>query len=263
MHPCSCQGDLTHPSHAYNQPRPTNPGSCAHSALEQRGTVSCTRCGLVVVDSVVDQGQEWRQFDDDDGPSKSRVGGAIDPLLPVHEQLGTRVAASVRTGDAERDGRAAFFAASCAAADRTSHLEKGLSSLRSLCTELQLPLSVQQLACEIYHAVATAQVKMPRRNNVHTLFVACVYVAARGVGVPRSVAELARPVNYTGSSAFQSGDGLTDKQFTAGLRRIKDVAKLSSSRWLQELLQPPKGLGHCFDQWHPRAQPSRTTTMSL
>jgi transcription initiation factor TFIIIB Brf1 subunit/transcription initiation factor TFIIB len=188
---------------------------------------------------MVDQGQEWRQFDDDTGPSKSRVGGAIDPLLPVHEQLGTRVATGPRTGDVGRDSRAACFATSCARADRTSHLQRGLRSLRSLCVELSLPASVQQLACEVYHAVATADVKMPRRNNVHSLFVACLHVAARGAGFPRTVAELARPVHYAGSSAFQSGAGLTDKQFKHGLGRIKAVAQGASDHWLQELLRTP------------------------
>lgn len=198
--------------------------------LESRGTVSCTKCGLVIRDSVIDTGQEWRSFDEDEGPSKSRIGGFLDPLLPAHEQMGTK-----STCDRLNSRMAAVHG--------ESHLAKGLRSLDTLAKNLHLPQPVVDKAREIYHAVSTTAADeangLSKRYNVHALLVVILYYACRACGTARTFAELRRPVYYIGATkSVKAREPVTQRQFNGAEKRIKTCAE--HHPWLRTLLQTLK-----------------------
>ena len=60
------------------------------------GDIVCMDCGLVI-GKVIDQGEEWRSFADDDGPDKSRVGAARNDLLS-ESAMSTSIARQQKDG---------------------------------------------------------------------------------------------------------------------------------------------------------------------
>src|SRR5512136_1170883 len=58
--------------------------------LKDKGEIVCKECGFVVDDKLFDFGQEWREFDGDQGESRRRTGA---PLTYTQEDrgLGTEI----------------------------------------------------------------------------------------------------------------------------------------------------------------------------
>jgi len=186
----------------------------------------------VVCDSVVDRGQEWRQFDDD-GPSKSRIGGSVDPLLAA---AGLQSSAMGTRSDNQALNRR------MGVVHKPSHLEQGLWSLASLGRELQLPQCIIEKAREIFATVHAQQalLQLPRRNNMHSLFVCIYYHATRAGGVPQSIADLGRPVKYTSAAGTRKGycgEPLTRRQFNDANKRVRECA--AGVPWLQKIIRMP------------------------
>jgi transcription initiation factor TFIIB len=44
---------------------------------KEKGEIHCKDCGLVVEEKMVDFGQEWREFDHEQGASRRRTGGPM------------------------------------------------------------------------------------------------------------------------------------------------------------------------------------------
>ena len=49
-----------------------------------RAEISCKRCGLIIEENLIDQGPEWRAFDNDQRVNRTRVGAPATPN--VHDK---------------------------------------------------------------------------------------------------------------------------------------------------------------------------------
>ena len=57
---------------------------CGSRNLERdltRGELSCTDCGLVLEDNLIDQGAEWRAFSSEQGDQRARTGAPMNIML--------------------------------------------------------------------------------------------------------------------------------------------------------------------------------------
>jgi len=84
------------------------------------GETVCTDCGLVVDESAVDRGPEWRAFDAGECNSKSRVGAPTTKLL--HDE---GLSSVIGWQDRDASGRAVLAPAPADAA--TAHVGRALS----------------------------------------------------------------------------------------------------------------------------------------
>lgn len=215
----------------------------SYRIIENRGTVSCTTCGLVIRESLVDTGQEWRTFadDGDDGPAKSRIGASSDPLLPAHEQMGTKSECD-RLNRRMAESLRVPASPACPWLAGESHLAKGLRSLETLAKSFRLPQPVVEEARQIYHAVSVtaAERGLSKRYNVRALLVATLYYASRECGNARTFAELSQPTHYSGAKkSKRAAEKLTKGQFSSAQERIKACAKYIP--WLGKMLQRHQG----------------------
>src|SRR5580658_7450808 len=66
---------------------PTRCTSCGSSHLTrdyERGEIVCDECGLVLEESMIDQGPDWRAFDAEQGEKRARTGAPT--TLTIHDK---------------------------------------------------------------------------------------------------------------------------------------------------------------------------------
>ncbi len=55
--------------------------NCEHSLVNDEGEKVCEKCGLIVC-PVIDEGAEWRNYEDSKGEDQCRTGFTTSELLP-------------------------------------------------------------------------------------------------------------------------------------------------------------------------------------
>jgi transcription initiation factor TFIIB len=182
----------------------TNLCNKMHSSIitdAESGEVICIICGTVVSDKTV--GPEWRTFTKGEQCS-SRVGIPIS--LAKHDQgLSTIIGRYNRdfTGQIIIDSSMRSIIERIRTLDyRTQTMDSRARSrigafhqLDRLKQKLVLPDSVVEKAAYIYRKVQ--QKKIVRGRTINGAMAACVYIACREFGIPRTFDEVARTINIT------------------------------------------------------------------
>ncbi|CAD5231377.1 unnamed protein product [Bursaphelenchus xylophilus] len=158
----------------------------AHLVEDHRaGDVICPECGLVVGDRLVDVGTEWRSFSNErSGNDPSRVGAPENPLLGGSD-LSTTIA--VGFGGSESDQ-------SLANAQRKNmnntdrQMTQAISVIREMSERIHLTRGIQDQAAEIFKNVLDSRALRGRNNEAQAA--ACLYIACRKEGVPRTFKEI-------------------------------------------------------------------------
>ncbi|CAD5223827.1 unnamed protein product [Bursaphelenchus okinawaensis] len=158
----------------------------AHLIEDHRaGDVICSECGLVVGDRLVDVGTEWRSFSNErSGNDPSRVGAPENPLLGGSD-LSTTIA--VGFGGTESDQ-------SLANAQRKNmnntdrQMTQAISVIREMSERIHLTRGIQDQAAEIFKNVLDSRALRGRNNEAQAA--ACLYIACRKEGVPRTFKEI-------------------------------------------------------------------------
>jgi len=158
----------------------------AHLIEDHRaGDIVCPECGLVVGDRLVDVGTEWRSFSNErSGTDPSRVGAPENPLLSGSD-LSTTIA--VGFGGSESDQ-------SLANAQRKNvnntdrQMTQAISVIREMSERIHLTRSIQDQAAKIYKDVLDSKALRGRNNEAQAA--ACLYIACRKEGVPRTFKEI-------------------------------------------------------------------------
>uniref|UniRef100_A0A915Q3Q7 Transcription initiation factor IIB n=1 Tax=Setaria digitata TaxID=48799 RepID=A0A915Q3Q7_9BILA len=169
---------------------PIHPG--AHLVEDHRaGDLICPECGLVVGDRLVDVGTEWRSFSNEkSGADPSRVGAPENPLLGSAD-LSTSIA--VGFGSSESDHRQ-FSYIYLANAQRKNmnnmdrQMSQGLSVIREMSARIHLPKSIEDGAAKIFKDVLDSKALRGKNNEAQAA--ACLYIACRKEGVPRTFKEI-------------------------------------------------------------------------
>ena len=169
----------------------------------ERAEVSCNRCGLVIDESLIDHGPEWRAFDSEQRAKRTRTGA---PMTLSIADKGLRTTMSPRNVDSkgrripERNmaqirrmriwnGRSMVSSA----AER--NLAIALSQIDRLASTLSIPRSVREDASSIYRNAAKANIV--RGRSIDGVVAASLYTACRRANIPRTLDEVSEASNVS------------------------------------------------------------------
>ncbi|XP_006649548.1 transcription initiation factor IIB-2-like [Oryza brachyantha] len=158
------------------------------------GDTICTSCGLVLEARYVDETSEWRTFSGDNGGEdrdRSRVG-ASDPFLA--HALGTVVAPAKQQANAAgaAAGTSLWHAArvdSEARSGQDNALLAGFRAISDMADRLGLVSTIRDRANELLKMLEGAKL-CKRGQHRDTTYAACLNIACRNEGKPRTLKEL-------------------------------------------------------------------------
>lgn len=163
----------------------------------QKAEIVCQACGLVLEESIIDQGPEWRAFDAEQSASRARTGAPTSYTLP-DKGLTTTIDRSNRdamggsiTGEAARQAQTIRKWQRRIRLSRSveRNLNYALTELGRMANQLKLPRDVQQEAGLIYRKAV--EKGLVRGRSIEALTAASLYAACRTTGLPRTLDEVA------------------------------------------------------------------------
>ena len=176
-------------------------GSNSWDTDEVRGETSCSQCGFVAEENMMDLGAEWTNHSG--GDDKSRVG-APTTLTLSDKGLSTEIRRSdLTSGAAKRHGMSGKALRDWRRRQRIDQRSKTRDSRsRNLARAMQfirdrgdLPPQIEQEAAGLYrHSVERGLVT---GRSIRGVSAACVYVAAREARIPRKIEEIADAFDMT------------------------------------------------------------------
>ncbi|XP_049288750.1 transcription initiation factor IIB-like isoform X1 [Anopheles funestus] len=168
------------------------------------GDMICSECGLVVGDRIIDPSNEWRRFSDEKSKTDMCRVGSMDPFMQdmdlstIKQSLpGTHRGASAPTnndlitsfpchflGQTSYDRTTPFFKMDT----NTRKLMFGFAEISTMADRINAPTSILNHAKNIFKRVQESN-KLKNRS-VDAKATACLYIACRQEGVPRTFKEL-------------------------------------------------------------------------
>jgi len=156
------------------------------------GDQICSECGLVVGDRVIDVGSEWRSFSNGDNgkeAERSRVGAAENTLLGTSD-LTTIIGPSTGRASFDDMGNSLYTNArrntSVASTERA--LINAFRILANMADRINLPKTIVDRASLLFKKINDGG-RMRGRSN-EAIAAACLYIACRQEGVPRTFKEI-------------------------------------------------------------------------
>jgi transcription initiation factor TFIIB len=163
----------------------------------EHGETVCADCGLVVEDSAVDRGPEWRAFESDERDSKSRVGAPTTKMM--HDKgLSTNIGwqnkdaygRSLSSRQRQQMQRLRTWNERFRTRDaKERNLKQALGEIDRMASALGLPENVRETASVIYRRALKDDL-LPGRS-IEGVATASLYASARQAGTPRSLDEIA------------------------------------------------------------------------
>ncbi|WP_338740668.1 transcription initiation factor IIB [Haloplanus salilacus] len=167
-------------------------------ADEEHGETACRDCGLVVEENEVDRGPEWRAFDAAERDEKARVGSPTTKMM--HDKgLSTTIDWQDRDGygktlssrQREKMQRLRTWNRRFQTQNHQErNLRQALGEIDRMASALGLPENVRETASVIYRRALSDDL-LPGRS-IEGVATSALYAAARQVGVPRTIDEVAR-----------------------------------------------------------------------
>jgi transcription initiation factor TFIIB len=160
---------------------------CQHSLIVDDGERVCEKCGLIL-SKVIDEGAEWRNYEDSKGEEQCRTGFVTSELLP-ESSYGSIIS---HKGIGNSSHMKAIQRLSCWSLSSNSQRSwMGIfDAIQMSCTHAGLPKSIIMDACGLYKHLEDAQ--KVRGETRRSLMGASVFVACRNNGAPRSHEEIAK-----------------------------------------------------------------------
>ncbi|MHA2220779.1 MAG: transcription initiation factor IIB [Candidatus Thorarchaeota archaeon] len=161
-----------------------------------RGEHTCTVCGLVVSERIVDRGPEWRAFTAEEKNSRARTG-APTTLRIADKGLATMI--DWRNRDASGNAltsktRAAIYRMrkwhirSRLHGSEIRNLSIAMSEMERLSSQLGVPRDVRETAALIYRKALAK--RLVRGRSIESVVAATIYLACRIHRIPRRLDEV-------------------------------------------------------------------------
>lgn len=159
---------------------------CKHTLIIDEGEHVCTKCGTIT-DKVIDEGAEWRNYEDSKGEDQCRTGFVTSDLLPE-----SSYGSIISYKGANSPNMKALQRLSCWSLSSNSQRSwMGIFDAINLsCTHAGLPKSIIMDACGMYKQLEDAQ--KVRGETRRAMMGGAIFVACRNNGVPRSHEEIAK-----------------------------------------------------------------------
>jgi len=163
---------------------------------EWTGEVVCGKCGLVILDEVLNRSPEWRAFTLEEKRSRRRVGAPIDysrfdkglsTIIQINRNaLGHLLPAETRRR--MRRLRKAHIRSRMQASD-SRNLMQAMRELERLSGKLHIPSFIQEMAAVIYRKALNAD--LIRGRSIAAIVAAALYAACRFTKMSRTLKEIA------------------------------------------------------------------------
>lgn len=163
-----------------------------------RGEIVCSKCGLVVEDSIVHEGPEWRAFDAEQRASRARTGAPLKYMSP-NKGLVTEI------DQYNRDIRGGKIAPSQQAqlyrmrkwhkrASISNSIERNLAialtELNRVASHLGLSENIRESSALLYRKCV--EKGLIRGRQIESVVSAVIYAICRQYGIPRTLDEIAQ-----------------------------------------------------------------------
>ncbi len=163
---------------------------------ERHGEIRCADCGAVIQENIINTGPEWRQFDHEQAMRRSRIGSPLKEGL--HDLgLSSTIATTSRDGSyvdlAEVRRLKKWHSRVRASSPVERNMSSALAEIDRICSALNLPKSVKDMASRIYKEVVHKNLIRGRRIEV--IAAATVYMACRVKGNHRTLQEISSVVS--------------------------------------------------------------------
>ncbi|XP_057325924.1 transcription initiation factor IIB [Microplitis mediator] len=151
------------------------------------GDMICSKCGLVVGDRVIDVGSEWRTFSNEkSGVDPSRVGGPENPLLSGSD-LSTMIGPGTGAASFDSFGAPRYQnRRTMSSSDRA--LINAFREINGMADRINLQKVIVDRAEALFKQVHDGKNLKGRSNDA--IASACLYIACRQAGVPRTFKEI-------------------------------------------------------------------------
>ncbi len=163
----------------------------------ERGELICEDCGLVLDESMIDQGPEWRAFDVEQGERRARTGAPM--TYTIHDKgLSTEIGwknkdsygKSIPTRNRAQLYRLRKWQRRIRVSNATErNLAFALSELDRMASSIGLPRNVRETAAMVYRKAVNKN--LIRGRSIEGVVAASLYAACRQCGVPRTLDEIA------------------------------------------------------------------------
>lgn len=158
---------------------------CNHSIVVDEGEQVCELCGTIMT-RVIDEGAEWRNYEQGKGEDQCRTGFTTSDLLP-ESSYGSMM--SFKGMHANLKGVQRLSCWSLSSNSQRSWM--GIfDAIQLSCSHAGLPKAIIQDACALYKELEDAQ--KVRGETRRAMMGGAVFVACRNHEVPRSHEEIAK-----------------------------------------------------------------------
>ncbi len=162
----------------------------------ERGELVCMDCGLVIDESYIDQGPEWRAFDSEQMESRARTGA---PMTYTMHDKGLSTEISWRNKDSygkniPTKSRAQLYRLRKwqkrirVSNSSERNLSQALQEMERMASNLGLPSDVRETAAVIYRKAVKQN--LIRGRSIEGVVAASLYAACRMLGIPRTLEEI-------------------------------------------------------------------------
>ncbi len=164
----------------------------------ERGELICNDCGIVLEDSLIDQGPEWRSFDSEQDERRTRTGSPMTSLS--HDKgLATEISWSNKDYYGKRiphKNMAQIYRVRkwhqrirvSNAAER--NLSLALQMLNDNGGKLGIPKDIKETAALVYRRAV--EKNLIRGRSIESIVCASLYAACRMVNLPRTLDEISK-----------------------------------------------------------------------
>ncbi|CAK6441312.1 unnamed protein product [Pipistrellus nathusii] len=151
------------------------------------GDMICPECGLVVGDRVIDVGSEWRTFSNDKATKDpSRVGDSQNPLLSDRD-LSTMIGKGTGAASFDEFGNSKYQnRRTMSSSDRA--MMNAFKEITTMADRINLPRNIVDRTNNLFKQVYEQKSLKGRANDA--IASACLYIACRQEGVPRTFKEI-------------------------------------------------------------------------
>lgn len=164
--------------------------------VTDQGERICEDCGLVLDDTQIDRGPEWRAFNSSERKERSRVGA---PTTQTRHDKGLTTQIDWKNKDAsghslnsrkrEQMHRLRKWQERIRTQDASErNLRFALSETDRMASALGVPRSVREIASVIYRRALNED--LIRGRSIEGVATACLYAACRQEGIPRTLDEV-------------------------------------------------------------------------
>ena len=159
---------------------------CKHDLVVDEGQQVCRCCGTMF-DQVLDEGAEWRNYEDNKGEDHSRTGFTVSDLLP-ESSYGAMIS---HKGTYSPGMKSIQRLSMWSLSSNSERSWMGIfDAIQLSCTRAGLPKAIILDACGLYKQMEEAQ--KVRGETRRALMGAAVYVACRNNGAPRTHEEIGK-----------------------------------------------------------------------